>query len=261
VELFYRKYGEGNPVLILHGLFGMSDNWVSIAKKLGENYEVFVPDLRNHGQSPHSDIFDYDSMTNDILEFIEYHNIRNPFLIGHSMGGKVVMKLALENMDLPAGIIIVDISPNFYSEHPEHVDLINAMQSIDISAAKSFSDIDKQLAGYPISLKLRQFLLKNLHRTKDNSFVWKFNIEAIKLNLDKIMEGINTGNKSAYPGPALFIKGGQSDYIKPEDFAVIKKMFPASEIITIDSSSHWVHADTPLEFMETVQLFIGSLVH
>ena len=260
MELFFRKYGEGKPIIILHGLFGMSDNWVSIAKKLGENYEVFVPDMRNHGQSPHSEVFNYESMVKDVLEFIEFHKIHNPFLIGHSMGGKVTMKLAIENNNLPSGIIVVDISPKPYKEHYEHLDVINAMESLDLTIVKSFSDIDKQLSAYPIPLRLRQFLLKNVTKKENNQYGWKFNLEAIKLNLNKMIEGINQSTvnspQTTYSGPTLFIKGGHSDYMKPEDFGIIKNMFLASEIFTIPNATHWVHADAPEAFLQIVKEFL-----
>lgn len=256
MELFYRFYGKGKPIIILHGLFGMSDNWVSIAKKFAENYEVYLPDMRNHGQSPHSEVFDYEVMTDDLLGFINMHELGSPVIIGHSMGGKIAMNFALKYGSLIEKLIVVDIHPQEYNEHYEHLDLIETMQSVDLSLAKTFADIEKAMSQYLISTKIRQFLLKNIYRKTDNLFDWKFNLEAIKLNLFKLLEEVDI-NKT-FSKPVLFIRGGLSDYIKDEDEAIIRKTFPDSEIKTIAKASHWVHADAPDEFYKLVSEFINS---
>ena len=265
MKLFFRKYGQGKPIIILHGLFGMSDNWVTIARRLSDRYEVYLPDLRNHGQSPHDEELNYDVMAADLFDFIKQNNIMFPDIIGHSMGGKVVMNFAIKHSNMLDKLIVVDIHPTVYTEHYEHMDLINAMQSIDLSAAHSFSDIDKSLSQFsnagerlqrvpPVSLRVRQFLLKNILRKPDKTFGWKFNLDNIQKNLHLLLGGI--ASDTQYTKHVLFIKGGLSNYIKEEDYADIRHMFPNSEIKIIPRASHWVHADAPEEFLNIVCDFL-----
>lgn len=257
MELYYRKYGKGKPIIILHGIFGMSDNWVSIAKRLTDDYEVFLLDLRNHGQSPHSFEFNYDVMNNDLSEFINEHGLTSPIIIGHSMGGKVAMNYALQNSEQVDKLIIVDISPVAYPEHYEHTEIIEAMLTVDFNKVKTYSDIDKQLEHSLLTTRLRQFLLKNVLKKDDNTFTWKFGLEEIRVNLDSLLEGIKWDKQ--YTKPALFIKGGLSNYIKEEDYKIINQFFPNSEIKTIPNATHWVHADQPKIFLGMVREFLNNV--
>ena len=245
MQLFYRHYGEGQPVIILHGLFGISDNWVTIGRRLAEKFEVFIPDQRNHGQSPHSDIFNYYALTEDLFEFIENHKLVNPVLIGHSMGGKVAMNFALKYPHKVNKLIIVDMSVRKYSARQTHINIINAMLSIDFDNIKSREDVS---AIIPETIKppgIKQLILKNLYRINRNKLGWRMNVQAIFDNIENVLEGIES--PYTFDKPSLFIKGSNSDYILKEDYELIRKNFPNAEFHTIENTSHWVHAEKPDE--------------
>lgn len=256
MELFYRKYGEqGNQqIIILHGLFGISDNWVSYARRISmEGFEVFVVDQRNHGQSPQSDSFNYLALTDDLFDFIDEYEIEDPILIGHSMGGKVAMRFALENPDLVKKLVVVDITLKAYGPREHHSKIIDAMNAIDLSEINNRNEVDSILADYIPELRIRQFIMKNLHRKEKNKFEWRIYIDGIKSNLDQMFDSIDTISK--FEKPTLFIKGGASDYILLEDFPQIRYNFPHAEIITIEGASHWVHVEAMERFYQLTMGF------
>lgn len=254
MKLFFRKLGQGQPLIILHGLFGASDNWLSIAKVLAENYEVFILDQRNHGQSPHSDIFDYPTLADDLKEFIEDQSIDNPIIVGHSMGGKVAMEYAVQHPDSFEKLIVVDIAPKKYPVH--HDAILDGLNSLDLGAIKSRGEADKQLANYITEIGVRQFLLKNLGRDSDG-FSWKINLPVLTRNIEIIGSGLS----KPYLGDSavLFIRGQNSNYIKDEDFSLIKEFFDGAQIQTVKDAGHWVHAEKPAEFMNTLTNFLTTL--
>jgi len=254
MNLFCRKFGTGQPVVILHGLFGLSDNWVTFGRQLAEHHSVFIPDLRNHGQSPHSQVFDFPSLENDLAEMVDEHGLENIFLIGHSLGGKIAMFFTLHHPGLVKKLVVVDISLRKSPPNLEHRLLLNAMMGVDLNAAKSRSDVEKQLQSKVKSAKLRQFLLKNVYWRDRHSLDWRLNLGAIDENLLSIFEGV--GVSGVYPGPALFIRGGLSDYVQDTDIAELKMKFPGAEVKTIANASHWVHADAPGEFYGLVKNFL-----
>ncbi len=257
MELFFRRYGnEGDqPLIILHGLFGLSDNWVSFARRIAmEGFEVFIVDQRNHGHSPHSPEFNYPVLTDDLFGFISDHEIDQPILLGHSMGGKVAMGYALQYPDSVKKLIVVDIGIKSYPPRTEHLRIIDAMRSVDLSSATHRNELEQQLKPLIPSTRIRQFVMKNLHRNPDGRFNWLIDVEGIAMNIDFLMDGIEVDDK--YEGPTLFIKGGASDYILREDFKAIRKNFPNAEIITIDGASHWVHVEVPERFYQLVFGFI-----
>ena len=256
MKLFFRHLGTGHPVVILHGLFGISDNWVTFGRRLAEQYAVFIPDLRNHGQSPHSPVFDYAALREDLNEFTEDLELDNIILIGHSLGGKTAMDFALHYPEKISKLIIVDISMRKYSGDRDHQDLINAMMAVDFSIVSGRSDIERQLAQTVDSVKLRQFLLKNAYWRDKTTLGWRINLKAIDENIHRIFEGIASGGP--FIKPAMFIRGERSDYILDEDIALIKQNFPGAAIKTISGASHWVHADAPEEFYEVVKIFLSS---
>ncbi len=256
MKLFYRHFGEGKPLIILHGLFGLSDNWVTHAKRLAEKFSVYLPDLRNHGQSPHSPTFNYAAMADDLYEFIDEHKLKNPVIIGHSMGGKVAMWFALEYPDLLEKLIVVDISPAKYADRDAHFDIISAMMSIDFEAVHTREEVEELLKHSIPHYGTRLFILKNLYRKTRNTFDWRLNLNTISNNMDMIFAGVDVDN--VFNKPVLFIKGGKSDYIKDDHIPTIKRLFPASEIITIPQAGHWVHVDAPDEICRQFSNFLGT---
>jgi pimeloyl-ACP methyl ester carboxylesterase len=255
MKVFNRSFGAGDVLIILHGLFGISDNWVTMAKKFSPGFRVLIPDLRNHGQSPHSSLFDLPSMEEDILELIEEETAGEPvILMGHSLGGRVAANIALHYPAMIRKLILIDISLRKYPPRQEHIELIEAMLSIDLSSIKNRADVEKQLKVRIHSPGLRQFLMKNIYWRERGRLSWRLNLPAISGNLPAIFDTeIPTGT---YPGPVLVIKGGMSDYITKNDPVIIKEKFPGTELVTIPSAGHWVHADAPGEFFTVVINFL-----
>jgi esterase len=254
MKLFYRQVGEtGTPIIILHGLFGSCDNWLTIGKVFGETHRVFMLDQRNHGQSPRSDVFDYNAMAEDLKEFIEDHNLENPILIGHSMGGKTVMQFAMNYPDSFSKMIVVDIAPKFYPVH--HSMILQGLASIDLSILKSRTKANELMKRFEESEGVRQFLLKNLWRNpeKNNEFDWRINVPVISKNIDIV--GYELSYEHPVNQPVLFIRGSESHYIQDEDERKIWELFPNYELITIEGAGHWVQADKPQEFVNHVQRF------
>lgn len=259
MQLFYRRYGDAGaqPLVILHGLFGASDNWVSYSRRIAEEgFEVFALDQRNHGQSPKSPMFNYEALTADIDEFIEEHGIENPVLMGHSLGGKVVMHFALENPERVKRLVVIDICQKSYPPRQQHLKIINAIRSIDPSRLESRREAEEKMASLISEMRVRQFVLKNLHRTSHNGFEWRLNIDGIASNLDEMFDSIDLNE--TFEKPTLFIKGGVSDYILLEDFPRIRRNFPNAEIITIDGTSHWVQVEAPERFFQLTSGFMGG---
>lgn len=256
MKLFYRQFGEGRPVIILHGLFGLSDNWVSIGKRIATEFAVYIPDLRNHGQSAHSPTMNYPALTDDLLEFIEEHDLENIILIGHSMGGKVAMNFALDHPELLAQLVVIDISPRRYPARSVHSDIINAMLSVNLEQVSSRSQVEVLLQKALPDVRIRQFILKNLYYRAPGKPAWRPNLEAIQNNLEFIFDGIPPGR--TFLKPSLFVRGGLSDYITPQDESLIREMFPLAQIKTIPSATHWVHADAPKELCRLLSASLGK---
>ena len=269
MKLFYRKYGDGPPLIIVHGLYGASDNWVTIAKELAKYFEVYIIDQRNHGRSPHSDNHNYDLMKKDLLEFMEDRYIEKAVLLGHSMGGKAVMYFAIENPEMVSSLIVIDIAPksynNFEKSHNStinHNQIVNAMLSVDFSKIKTREDAGNKLGEKIKSNRVRKFLLKNLHRNKDNTFNWSLNLKAISKDLPLILEGLDekkvAGGKEVTGFPILFIKGALSNYILDEDLPKIRSVFPYADFQTIEDAGHWIHAEKPETLTQIITEFVLS---
>lgn len=256
MNLFYRQMGEGQPVIILHGIFGISDNWVTIGRRLAEKFEVFILDQRNHGQSPHSSTFNYYSLVDDLYEFIENHQLVNPIIIGHSMGGKVAMNFALDNPAKVEKLIVVDISTRHYPARQEHLEIIRAMLSVDFDAVSNRNEIEEIISSSVKSSRIQMFIMKNLYRIGKNRFSWRLNVKNIYENIDNVFEGISS--PYTFEKPSLFIKGGKSDYIIDEDIDPILKKFPLAQFKTIEGASHWVHADNPDELCANFSEFLNK---
>ncbi len=268
MELFYRKYGEGAPIVIVHGLYGASDNWVSIGRSLSENFEVFLIDQRNHGRSPHSSEHSYELMVDDLYKFIENQGIDKAILIGHSMGGKTVMHFANQYPEKVSSLIVLDIAPKSYLQLAQenkaeinHFGILKALKSINFSLIKNRNDVALELEKFIKSNRIRQFLLKNVHRNKNNSLNWSLNIDALYNNLDDILNGMDTNfyqSGEAITGfPVLFVRGANSNYITDADFEHIVSIFPYAELKTIANAGHWLHAEQPQELISIIIDFLN----
>jgi esterase len=254
LELAHDAFGEtGSPVLILHGLLGSARNWTSIAKELAASHRVFALDLRNHGRSPWAPTMSFDEMAGDIAAFIERQDLGAVTLIGHSLGGKVAMRLALTRPELIERLVVVDVAPVAYAH--TFTPFIEAMRQVDLAQVKRRSDAELQLQNAVPDAAMRNFLLQNLVKT-DAGFVWRANLEALAANMDELLGFPTPAPDAAYGGPTLFIAGGRSDYVRPEHRPLIERLFPNSEHVVITDAGHWLHAERPAEFLAHVRRFL-----
>lgn len=247
MKLNYKKYGAGKPFLILHGLFGSSDNWHTHGKRLSEYFEVYLIDQRNHGDSDWSDEFSYDLMAEDLHQFIEEHGLENLTILGHSMGGKTAMRYAQLYPNKIEKLISVDMGTQ--ANEASHDDIIAGLESIDLAKISSRREADEQLAKFEPNRTVRQFLLKNLHREGKDSFRWKINIPVLAKEYAEILKGLPEEEVML---DTLFINGGKSGYIREEDKDKIRRLFPLADFYTIENAGHWVHAEQPEEFINKV---------
>jgi esterase len=251
MKLFFRQQGQGKPLIILHGLLGSSDNWHTLGKLFAETFSVYIVDQRNHGQSPHSDEFNYKLLTEDLEEFVKENKIEKSHIIGHSMGGKTAMNFAVKNPASVDKLIVVDIVPKEYVVR--HNRLIDGMKAIPLDKITTRGEAEAALARYEPDPVVRQFLLKNLARDSDGKFIWKVNLSAIDQHLQETGDGMIY--QGTFGGPTLFINGKKSDYYQAGDDELIKKIFPNSQITSLDTG-HWVQAEKPQEFSQLVLQFL-----
>lgn len=243
--LHSRIVGAGKPLLILHGYFGMGDNWKSHANKLAEDgFEVHLIDQRNHGRSFHADAFDYELLVGDLYNYIQHHNLEKVDLLGHSMGGKTVMLFATEYPELVNKLVVADISPRNYPPH--HHDILAALNSVDFSKLTSRNSIDEKLAELIPEVGVRQFLLKNVYRKTKDELAFRFNLQSLTENNKEV--GVALPSFTVFEGETLFLRGGNSGYITTEDEPLIKAHFPNAIIKTIANAGHWLHAENPNDF-------------
>lgn len=250
MKLHVREMGEGFPLVILHGLFGFSDNWQTHAKKLSSYYRVILVDLRNHGHSPWSDDFSYQLMVDDVKELIEDLGIRKMHLIGHSMGGKVAMLFAQQHTAILDKLIVVDIGMKAYPMHHQHI--LAGMHAIDLTTITARSQAEAILKAHIESDGVRQFLLKNLYWKDKGQLAWRMNIEVLEREMTEILAALP--QKETFV-PVLFIRGALSNYILDDDFPEIEEWFPEAELVTIENAGHWVHAEAPEEYIDAVLSF------
>ena len=244
--------GQGKVLILLHGLFGSSDNLGRIATELSKHYQVHALDLRNHGESFHSELMSYELMAADVLRYMDTNSFENVHLLGHSMGGKVAMKIALDYPERVDSLIVADIAPVTYPAH--HQEIFEGLLSIDFKRDKTRSAADKILAQHIETLGVRQFLLKNFVPKQQGGFHWKMNLSAIYKNYSKILEGLS--NNEAFTGRVLFIAGGLSDYIKADYKEKTLSLFPKTEMKVIPEASHWLHAEKPRTFVGICHRFL-----
>jgi esterase len=252
MQLHFKTSGQGRAVILLHGLFGSADNWHHIELRLAEHFHVFAVDQRNHGQSPHSDEMNYPLMAADVEKFFIARGIQSAFVIGHSMGGKTAMQFALKFPDRVDKLVVAEMVPRAYA--PAHGKIFAALLRLDLSKFQTRQQVEVALAPGIPDLVLRRFLLKNLGRNSAGEFFWKINLRGIAENYLPLREPLSA--PVPFTKPTLFIRGGKSNYINPEDESLIRELFPQAIIRTIADGSHWIHADQPEEFLRLVQNFL-----
>ena len=261
--LYFRKSGHGPTLVILHGLYGSSDNWISIARKLEDRFTIFIPDLRNHGQSPHMSTHTYQDMVDDLHLFFEDQPISKATILGHSMGGKLAMMFAAEYPELITGLIIADIAPKNYNSEKkpfktvlQHELILGLMEELNLVSVTSRKEIDFFLSEKLKDVTLRQFLIKNIRRSKEGYFEWKINVPVLKHALISITSDVNSewfaDRLPILNYPVTFIRGLNSDYISDQDFIAIKEIYPEAKLINIPDAGHWLHAEQPEKFIEAV---------
>ena len=251
MKLNYKKLGKGQPLLILHGLFGMLDNWITLGKRYAEHFEVYLIDQRNHGKSDHCNEFTFEDLADDLKEFIDDHHLRGAMMLGHSMGGKTLIEFAHNHAYFIDKMVIADIGPK-KAYVTGHLRIIDAMDQLNLENLKSRKEAEEALKDPIPNLAIRQFLLKNLYWKTKDKLAWKFNLKVIKQNFDEVLTDMSDYKINV---PTLFLKGGDSDYILPEDEGPIVEQFPNSQIITIPNAGHWLHAEQQDEFYRITMEF------
>lgn len=261
MELNYRKIGEhGAPLFVLHGLYGNSDNWMSIGRQLANKFQVYLVDLRNHGRSFHDAEHSYDSMVADLAWLISYLELDRITLLGHSMGGKVAMKFAAFYPERVKQLVVLDIAPKNYmadgvetGQYGFHRHLIRSMSKTEIEKANNLNEVDEMLQVRIPELRLRQFLLKNVSRSKQKGYSWRLNLDALDQWLDEIVSNVNSGEFDdilpILSYPILFVKGENSNYILKDDEDVIRRIYPEAKIEEVSNAGHWLHAEQPQKLL------------
>jgi pimeloyl-ACP methyl ester carboxylesterase len=254
MDLNFKSFGSGEPLIILHGLFGTLDNWQTLARRFAEHYTVYIVDQRNHGRSPHLDSMDYPTLAEDLRTFMESQWIYHAHIIGHSMGGKTAMQFSVEHPDRVNKLIVVDIAPKAYPGL--HEQIFDALLSLDLLAIQSRQEAEAWLEPRIEDSSVRQFLMKNLTRGKEGTFEWKMNLPVIYKYYGHILAPISV--REAFEAPTLFIRGQRSRYILDEDWTMIQDYFPNASLFTIPGAGHWVHAEAPDQFFETSMRFLST---
>jgi len=251
MKLYYQTTGTGQPLVILHGLFGSSDNWRGLAKKLATQAQVITVDLRNHGRSPHSSEQTYALMVEDLAELFERLTLDKVDIIGHSMGGKVAIAFSQRYPQWLRKLVVVDIAPRQYDD--EHSVIFKNLLALDLSLYANRNEVDNALKNTLPNKAVRQFLLMNL-TLNDEQLSWRINLQALYDNYSQLLKAVCDGNTIMIP--SCFIRGGQSDYIRDKDENLIRTCFPNVELATIEQAGHWVHADAPQQFLTKITEFL-----
>lgn len=253
MQLNYIKSGSGKNLIILHGLFGMLDNWKTIGKTLEKNFTVYLVDQRNHGKSPHTAEHSYKLMSADLFEFFHQQHISSAILIGHSMGGKTAMQFALDHPALVEKLVVIDMGTKRYP--PGHDTIFDALFSINLNQIHYRSDAENILLEKIPEFSTRQFILKNLSRNPDGTYRWKFNLTALYADYDNyILAPVESD--TSFQKQTLFVRGANSTYIQNADWDGIQTLFPIASLITVEDAGHWVHADKPAKLLEVLSEFL-----
>lgn len=245
--------GEGQPLLIIHGFLGMLDNWKSIANQFAnDGFQVHSLDLRNHGKSFHSDVFNYDVMVQDVKNYIDFHQLNDCVLLGHSMGGKVAMLFATTYPEIVSKLLVADIGPKYYAPH--HQSILAGLNAVDFVLQTSRSEVEEILAHYIPDFGIRQFLMKNVYWQTPDQLAFRFNLRVLTNTIEVI--GTALPYDSTFQKPTLFLKGDKSDYILDSDWGLILHHFPSASVVTIPNAGHWLHAENPKEFYYNTLQFL-----
>lgn len=245
--------GKGQPLLILHGYFGMSDNWKSLGVQFAENFEVHLIDQRNHGRSFHTDEFDYELLVEDLYNYIQQSKLEKVILLGHSMGGKVVMQFAVTYPELVHKLIVVDISPKYYKPH--HAYILAGLNAVNFQLHTTRKKVEEVLKIDIKDQGVIQFLLKNVYWKSKGKLAFRFNLQSLTENNSEVGEALSSF--SHFDGETLFLSGENSDYITTEDTSLISAHFENSQVVTVKNSGHWLHAENPIQFFDEVVRFIA----
>ena len=251
--LYSKIEGEGKPFLIIHGFLGMSDNWKTLGLKFVQlGYQIHLLDMRNHGKSFHSNEFNYEIMAEDVKAYIDFHNLQNITLLGHSMGGKIAMLFATTYPEYVEKLIIADIGPKYYAPH--HQSILAALNAVDFSKKPSRSEVDEIVSKYITDFGTKQFLLKNVYWKTPEELGFRFNLPVFNEKISEIGTALPFENH--FDKPVLFLRGDKSDYILDSDFETILHHFPLAIIKTIPNAGHWLHAENPSAFYSDVEKFV-----
>lgn len=258
-QLNYQQLGQGEHLILIHGLFGSLENLNMVAKTLSQSYCVTSVDVRNHGNSFHQTGMSYQTLADDVIALLDDLAIASCHVLGHSMGGKIAMKIALSSPQRVNKLVVADIAPVQYPAH--HLSIISGLQALDLTTIKTRKDADTQLATYVENVGVRQFLLRNLVMTEDKQFIFKCNLNYIEQGYQQIMQGLDDTaqhNNPSFSGDTLFIKGGNSDYILPEHQNTIKTLFPSAKAKIIQGAGHWLHAEKTTAFNKILIDFLAN---
>lgn len=255
MPLYFREYGERGrpPLLLLHGLFGSSSNWGSVARRLSEDYYLLVPDLMNHGRSPHDPAVSYPAMAADLIALLDQQGIGRIDLVGHSMGGKVVMELALSAPERVNHLVAVDISPVDYGQ--DFVAVFSGFAAVDPATLTTRNEADQRMAAHVPDAHVRAFLLQNLVADGD-SWRWRINLQALQQGIRLISDFPQWD--TVFEGRTLFLHGAESDYVNPDYHDEIRRLFPTSDIQAVSGAGHWTFADQPEEFIRQLKIFLAN---
>ncbi|WP_313806552.1 alpha/beta fold hydrolase [Flavobacterium sp.] len=255
MELYSRIEGGGAPLLIIHGFLGMSDNWKTLGSQFAElGYQVHMLDMRNHGKSPHSEEFSYQMMVQDIVDYCQQHNLQKVNLLGHSMGGKIVMFFATQFPEMVEKLIVADIGPKYYAPH--HQKILAGLTAVDFSLQPSRSEVEATLSQYISDFGTKQFLLKNLYWETPGQLAFRFNLDVFNRKIETIGEALSF--EATFLNPTLFLRGDKSDYILDSDFETLYHHFPEAEIVTVRNAGHWLHAENPKDFFDYVANYLKN---
>ncbi|HZR17141.1 MAG TPA: alpha/beta fold hydrolase [Verrucomicrobiae bacterium] len=256
MDLYFEVEGEGEPLIVLHGLFGSLENWRPMSRKLANRFKVFLVDQRNHGRSPHSEEMNYALMAEDVRQLLHRQHLHAAHVLGHSMGGKTAMQLAVLHPENVRKLVVADIAPRVYS--PRHQHIIEGMLALDLSRFHSRKEIEAALAPAVPELATRQFLLKNVARLDGGTFGWRLGLEEIGDNYLRLTEPVAGGRP--FDKPALFVRGANSDYLTQSDFPAIQCLFPNAVLRSIPEAGHLLHVQNPDFFSRIVAEFLGQRV-